>query len=989
MSSDRNNDNPNLPSWLRDVPLPPRPREDNAAPPPPPAPQPGDALPAWLRERPAEEAAAIDAPKAPGTPAPTEELPAWLRELGDEPAASSTTAPPPGDQAAIPPAIAANELPAWLRDAAPAAPAANTDTSLPGWLRDTGDSEASAPALPEANDVEPTELPDWLREVQERTPAPGEPLATSASAPADTSSEATIPGLLADVSDNAAPPAPPPAAEEATLPSWLRNDVAPRETTPNEPVPPPAAEEATLPGWLHSDSAPEVMPSVPGPAPDAEEDALPSWLREDGVSVAPEFTENLAPFSFDDPGSASSPSPASWLANDLGTAEESMPTWLSSSATEDRSEPAPADTPSWVHDRADSEQPPQPPVEGGADEQASLGSPVEPSVAAPEPLPDNDIPDWLRAASTTLPPPAGDVPAWLQDTSAPPDAPMPPAGDVPAWLQDTSAPPDAPTPPAGDVPAWLQDTSAPPDAPANDVPAWLQPTSSAAPPETAAAVPPADEPLPDWLRDTAATAPSPPAADDLPAWLQAPAPPVPLAPQPAADELPPWLRDDAGAPLPMAAAPGDANLPSWLHGVSTDLPAATTPIAQTSDNAPIQEAASAAATNDLVGGVELPAWLRPTESEPPKEEINATDARSLDWLTKLGAQEEDEADATAPAATPRLRPPAMPARSPAQVEAISLLQQLAAEPYPASATASASAVPSIWRRIGVERLLYVLLLIAALAAFLVPAPTFLGITDPPSAPGAPELFAKVDALTANDIVLVAYEWDARRSGELRPLEQAVFDHLIAHKVKLVLLSTDPQGSLLLYDLRDKLGAAGYKPSGEDYILLGYKPGAELALRAIAQNFPAALRSDFQGNDASRSVLATTPDRQLRLQTMSDFSMIMVLGDEAADVQGWMEQVRPSARHPDGSYVPMAFLLPAEAEPIVQPYLNQPNVLHLAGKQGALAYQQLYGVNGASLIRVTAETSQQRFSLLLYLALLVIGAVVVGLYSAANRGRNRT
>ena len=51
VSSDRNNDNPNLPPWLRDVPLPPRPREDNAAPPPPPAPQPGDALPAWLRDR--------------------------------------------------------------------------------------------------------------------------------------------------------------------------------------------------------------------------------------------------------------------------------------------------------------------------------------------------------------------------------------------------------------------------------------------------------------------------------------------------------------------------------------------------------------------------------------------------------------------------------------------------------------------------------------------------------------------------------------------------------------------------------------------------------------------------------------------------------------------------------------------------------------------------------------------------------------------------
>ena len=52
-----------------------------------------------------------------------------------------------------------------------------------------------------------------------------------------------------------------------------------------------------------------------------------------------------------------------------------------------------------------------------------------------------------------------------------------------------------------------------------------------------------------------------------------------------------------------------------------------------------------------------------------------------------------------------------------------------------------------------------------------------------------------DKLSANDIVLVGYEWDARRSSELRPLEEAVLGHLIERKVKLVLASTDPQAML--------------------------------------------------------------------------------------------------------------------------------------------------------------------------------------------------
>jgi len=247
-----------------------------------------------------------------------------------------------------------------------------------------------------------------------------------------------------------------------------------------------------------------------------------------------------------------------------------------------------------------------------------------------------------------------------------------------------------------------------------------------------------------------------------------------------------------------------------------------------------------------------------------------------------------------------------------------------------------------------------------------------------------DLFAQIDRLGARDIVLVGYEWDARRSGELRPLEQAVLGHLIQRKVKLVLVSTDPQGTLLLFDLRDGLARAGYKPNGEDYILLGYKPGAELALRSLAQDFQAALRSDFQGNDATVSALATEPATgQPRLPRLSSFAMILVLGDEASDVQGWMEQVHRSAPQ-----VPLGFLLPAETTPIVQPYLRQPGIFHLAGGQGALAYQGLRGDSGMPASQVAAAATQQRASILIYIVLFLIGAIVVGVSSAVARGRTR-
>jgi hypothetical protein len=475
--------------------------------------------------------------------------------------------------------------------------------------------------------------------------------------------------------------------------------------------------------------------------------------------------------------------------------------------------------------------------------------------------------------------------------------------------------------------------------------------------------------------------------------------------------LPPWLRDETGQPLPTAGAPGDANLPAWLRGADDttarpEAPAALpdrrraepgTPPAQPApvnldwfgeDQEPGVTSRPPAGESEFFGGAELPAWLRKVEVEPGPE-IRAADARSLDWLTKLGAQEEE----TATVVTPTTLPPRQtPSHTPAQIQALALLERLAAEPYAESAPLPAAAARSMWQRIGLERLLYVVLLLALLAALAVPT-LAAGLEAPPTAPGAADLFRQVDSLTDKDVVLVGYEWDARRISELKPLEQAVIGQLIQKHVKLVLVSTDPQGTLLLFDLSDQLRAAGYQEGGQDYILLGYKPGGELALRSLAQDLQADLRADFQGNDATQGVLAGGAITGKPLKALSDFSMIFVLADDASDIQGWMEQIRrPVWMEQDRRAVPrtpFAFLLPTEITPIVQPYLQllgspeQAPIYHLSGKQGALAYEQLRGT-GQTPAEIARDVSQQRLGILVFVALLTIGGAVALVSGALRR-----
>src|SRR4029453_11560293 len=127
------------------------------------------------------------------------------------------------------------------------------------------------------------------------------------------------------------------------------------------------------------------------------------------------------------------------------------------------------------------------------------------------------------------------------------------------------------------------------------------------------------------------------------------------------------------------------------------------------DQAAQADSRRASTESEFFGSTELPAWLRPPEPEQPKE-INQADARSLDWLTRLGGTEEPEAAISTAVAAPKLAPLVARPRSPAQIEALALLERLAAAPFSEPAPIPAPAQPSMWRQIGIERALYLTLL---------------------------------------------------------------------------------------------------------------------------------------------------------------------------------------------------------------------------------------------------------------------------------------
>ncbi len=923
---------PDLPPWLQNI----------AGDEPPAAP--GSVrldLPSWLLEEdsPQLPTVAPDAPTLladsnvmfPQSGAVDQDIPAWLK-----------TEPP----ASVPEASA--DIPTWLREleSTEQAEQQSTESEAPAWLQEAEASTTEAPDWLQAAEPPTSDVPAWLREET------GAPSATPAT---------DVPAWLQEAE---------PATAEA--PDWLQ---AAEPPTSNVPAWLQEAEPATT-------EAPDWLRAAESPTSD-----VPDWLQEaePATTEAPDWLRAAEPPTSDVPAWLQEAEPATAEAPDWLRAAEpptsDVPAWLQ------EAEPATAEAPDWLQ----AAEPPTSDVPAWLQEAEPATAEAPDWLQAAEP-PTSDVPDWLQEAepaTTEAPdwlqaaePPTSDVPAWLREaepaTAEAPDwlrAAESPTSDVPAWLQ-------AAEPPTSDVPDWLrEETGAPSATSATDVPAWLreaEPATAEAPDWLQAAEPPAAD-VPAWLQEAEpATAEAPawlqaaePSAADVPAWLQAAEPPAADVPawlqaaEPPAADVPTWLQEPSS---------GTVDTPDWLV---TNAPAAAIPWleAGSAQSSPVTEPppTTSSTSDEFLSGAELPPWLRASSERVAEPAVTP----SLSWLQRLGSREADESEAVwAGAEVTVVRPP-LPAptqRTSDQIAAVALLERLLQSPLPVTMPTEQPVVAR--RRLPVlEQLLALVLLLAILIGLLFPGLTATLTNQVQPSPAAVALYDQLASLGSEDVVLIAYEWGAQRVAELRPLESALLAELTDERTKLIIVSTDLQGTLLSFDLIGPLRAAGYNNEngvtfgGRDYVLLGYRPGGELALRSLALDLRAELRRDYTGQDATAGLLATRPDGTPRIEKLNDLAMIVVLADQVQDVQAWMEQIHSAA--PD---VPIAFLLPQEVYPQVLPYLRLPGVYAVAGQRGAI---DLLAAGNADE-KAAYALSFQTWSTLVFIGVLALGVLIVGI-----------
>jgi hypothetical protein len=208
------------------------------------------------------------------------------------------------------------------------------------------------------------------------------------------------------------------------------------------------------------------------------------------------------------------------------------------------------------------------------------------------------------------------------------------------------------------------------------------------------------------------------------------------------------------------------------------------------------------------------------------------------------------------------------------------------------------------------------------------------ISPPNITTEALSVYRLIQGLPLNAPVLVAVEVEPALAGEMNMAALPVINHLVDRRANLVYVSTLPTGPAQAENLMSLSSGERTRFELEPgrYINLGFIPGGPAGL----QNFVQSPQAIIQGASSDQAVAKNESIHQIH--SLSDFMMLVVIGDRPEAARGWVEQVGPYIGN-----TALIMILSAQAGPALRPYIAaDPSQIQGAviGLAGGMAYERL-------------------------------------------------
>jgi len=233
-----------------------------------------------------------------------------------------------------------------------------------------------------------------------------------------------------------------------------------------------------------------------------------------------------------------------------------------------------------------------------------------------------------------------------------------------------------------------------------------------------------------------------------------------------------------------------------------------------------------------------------------------------------------------------------------------------------------------------------------------------------------QAYDAIDQLPKGSKILLSCEYGPSTKPEIHPMVMAVLRHLFKNEHKVYVTCLWPDGQFLAEEALDKVAEEEYGLTyGEDYVLLGFRPGNEAVVKGIVSDLRKLYTIDARGTKVTDIPMMNGVNR------FEDFDFLF---SASAGYPGTIEWVQYAV---DPTDVPMSTGTTSIQVNEIMPYIQAGQVNGiLAGMPGAAEYEALIGVPGIG----TSGMDAQSIAHLVIVIFIVLGNI--GFFIERNRSK---
>lgn len=208
-----------------------------------------------------------------------------------------------------------------------------------------------------------------------------------------------------------------------------------------------------------------------------------------------------------------------------------------------------------------------------------------------------------------------------------------------------------------------------------------------------------------------------------------------------------------------------------------------------------------------------------------------------------------------------------------------------------------------------------------------------------------EVYNTIEALPHGSKVLLSCEYGPSTKPEIHPMTIAILRHLFENEHKVYVTCLWPDGQFMAREALEQVADNEYGLTyGEDYVLLGFRPGNEAVIKGIVSDIRKMYTID------SRSIPIDNIPMMQGITNINDFDFLF---SSSAGYPGTVEWVQLAA---DPTGIPMSTGVTSIQVNEVMPYVDAGQIKGiLAGMPGAAEYEALIGKAGIGTSGMDAQS----------------------------------